>query len=101
MAQSIIKIKDLGIVVTELNCGNITVEANSNYTFTPTMEKPGYMPLGIAGFSLGNTGSSIFTYALRPSTREEGYFLASIGVRNTSSSKITTAFYLEVIWMKL
>ena len=88
---------------TVFSAGDVTVNAGSNKEDTYTVTKPGYMALGVVGWSFGGTGRANMDAGtkLRISNVSEGTCDVDIYMSNNGASNWAGSLYIDILWRKL
>ncbi len=84
------------------NAETVTVPATTSYAGTITVSNPGYMPLGIVGFSAtGNSGMKHQFEKIVPDSMSAGSckILYTVFMESTVQSNMTVKFY--ILWVRI
>ena len=92
--------------LTELVVSSVTVPFSqaqaSQSTYTGTLSKPGYYPIGCVGHLMSGTGvGQIVPYSVYMSDRASGSCTVTVGIRNNNTgATITGSCIVRTLWQK-
>lgn len=92
--------------LTELAVATVTVSFSqaqaSQSTYTGTLSKPGYYPIGCVGHQMSGTGvGQIVPYSVYMSAKSSGSCTVTVGIRNNNpSSTISGSCNVRTLWQK-
>ena len=86
-------IKQPSLIVEEITCGAITVEANGNGHATGTISKSGYKPLGVVGIVNISNAAYIYEYVF-------GNTYVDIFIRNIGNTQISGTMRVKILYTK-
>jgi len=80
--------------------GSLSIGSGSSSSFTKTIEKNGYIPLGIVNL-FQNGSSDLIPYSYGVGVNDSGNAYVRVSIANKGNSALTASLDIDILWQKV